>query len=131
MRVCGLVLRRDDAIPGEFEIIRTPAHLTSRQREQSGLFTRLRDAKHLELAPYLLAKGRQAQLFSFDIPQKDGYEALRDLQLMNITPATLYPDPHGAAHQANLDYGRLRSDLAMLSHLAARAAGATNERPAP
>jgi hypothetical protein len=29
--------------------------------------------------------------------------AMRDLQLMNITPGTLFPDLHGAAWQANLD----------------------------
>lgn len=44
----------------------------------------------------------------YRIPSSAAINALRDLELMNLTPATLFPDLSGAAEQANFDMAALR-----------------------
>ena len=93
----------DIEIPGEFEVVRAYPRAAARQRAQSGLFTRLRSTEHLEVVPYFASRGLTDNLVAYDIPIDAASHATRDLQLMNITPATLFPDLHGAAWQANVD----------------------------
>ena len=87
----------------EFQVVLAYPHTAVRQRAQSGLFTRLRSEQHLELVPYLESRGLAHYLVAYDIPVDQAFHGIRDLQLMNITPATLFPDFFGAAWQANLD----------------------------
>jgi len=86
----------------EFEIIRDLPPTALRQKAQSGVFTVLW-SPHADLETYLKARGMGHCLEYYDIPEANALEALRDLQLMNITPAVLFPDLHGAAWQANID----------------------------
>ena len=102
VRVWAIAIWDDVQIRGEFEIVK-PKRLGARQRAQSGVFTRLRSKEHLELEPYFLSRHLADCLLAFDIPIDAASHAIRDLQLMNITPATLFPDLFGAAWQANLD----------------------------
>jgi hypothetical protein len=103
VRVWGLAMWPGMEVPGEFEIVRAGPRNAARQRAQSGLFTRLRSRDHLELEPYFASRGLADCLLAYDIPMDAASHAMRDLQLMNITPGTLFPDLHGAAWQANLD----------------------------
>jgi hypothetical protein len=57
----------------------------------------------------LATRGLAHCLEYYDIPKSQGFRALRDLALMNITPATLFPDLQGAATQANIHYFSLRN----------------------
>jgi hypothetical protein len=106
VRVWAIAIWQNIEKKGEFEIVR-PKRMGARQRAQSGVFTRLRSEEHLELEPYFLSRQLADCLFAYDIPIDAASHALRDLQLMNITPATLFPDPFGAAWQANLDNLRI------------------------
>lgn len=90
----------------EFEVVHIDPAPTSRVRAQSGAFTRLRSEDHLELESYLSKENKLDYLVAYEIPMDSASHALRDLQLMNIMPRTLFPDLHGAAWQANLDQYR-------------------------
>jgi hypothetical protein len=103
VRIWAITMWDQIEIPGEFEIVRASPRAAARQRAQSGLFTRLRSEEYLELAPYFVSRNLADHLVAYDIPIDAASHAMRDLQLMNITPATLYPDLYGAAWQANID----------------------------
>jgi hypothetical protein len=103
VRVWAMAMWDEIEIPGQFEIVRAYPRASARQRAQSGLFTRLRSEEHLEVVPYFASRGLTDHLVAYDLPIDAASHAMRDLQLMNITPATLFPDLHGAAWQANVD----------------------------
>jgi len=106
--VWGLRFWEDIAVPGELELLRTPPP-TPNQRAQRGLFTKLLSAQYAELQGYLESRCLAHFLEAYDIPKHDLSEALHDLYLMNISPATLFPDLNGAARQANISFQELRS----------------------
>ena len=107
VRVWALALWEPVEIPGEFEIIRSRGKFGARQRAQSSVFTKLRSQDYLELEPYLESRGLGDYLVGYDLPLDAAAHAWRDLQLMNIMPATLFPDIYGAAWQANIDSSRI------------------------
>jgi hypothetical protein len=125
VRVWGLRLWRDIQVSGEFEIIRVAPEGGARQRAQKGLFTKLLSDKHHDLEAYLTERGLAHYLEIYEIDKRCLGDALRDLQLMNITPAALFPDLQGAAQQANIDYESLHSlwgiaDFGSLEQVAAQ-----------
>lgn len=71
------------------------------QKAQHGCFTRLRHPEYVELASYLQSLGEAGRLTRYEIPPGDALTALADLQRMNITFASLFPDLRGAALHAN------------------------------
>ena len=103
VRVWALAVWDEIEVRQEFEVLQVHPRAAARQRAQSGLFTRLRSKEHLELLPYFASRGLSDALVAYDIPMDGAAHAMRDLQLMNITPATLFPDLYGAAWQANVD----------------------------
>ena len=107
VRVWALSMGEQIEVPGEFEVVRAHPRAAVRQRAQSGLFTRLRSEEYLEVVPYFASRGLTDYLVAFDIPLDAASHAMRDLQLMNITPATLFPDLYGAAWQANVDNAKI------------------------
>jgi len=107
VRVWAIAIWDQIEIPGEFEVVRASPRAAARQRAQSGLFTRLRSEEHLELVPYFVSRDLTDHLVAYDIPIDAASHAMRDLQLMNITPATLFPDLYGAAWQANVDNAQI------------------------
>ena len=73
----------------------------NRQIAQAGLFTDLRGVPDIET--HLSNIGMLNHLTCYEIfPSTQGY-AMRDLDLMNINFATMYPDVQGAAWQANIN----------------------------
>ncbi|MHC4216807.1 MAG: FRG domain-containing protein, partial [Planctomycetota bacterium] len=101
--VWGLCLGDDLESECEFEIVRSRRYDFHRQRAQQAVFTRLTHDVHVDLESYL--KERESckkYLECFVIPGQEMGRALYDLELMNITFASLFPDPGGAAVQANM-----------------------------
>lgn len=60
--------------------------------------------------------GKAHCLEAYDIPKRFAAEALFDLHLMNVTPATLFPDLNEAAAQANFDFHGAQSFSSLLQH---------------
>jgi len=121
VRVWALAMWDDIQVPGEFEIVRANPQTGARQRAQSAVFTRLRSQEHLELEPYFGSRHLTDYLFAYDIPIDAAAHAMRDLQLMNITPATLFPDLIGAAWQANVDTANIHYSSLMYDWVPAKA----------
>jgi hypothetical protein len=88
---------------GEFEFVSDRSDAAYRQRAQQGLFTWLKHEKHWDLESYLASRGEQDRLRCFVIPGTEMHLAIRDLERMNITFATLFPDLDGAARNANVN----------------------------
>jgi len=72
------------------------------QKAQRGHFTRLQHSDYLDLASYLEAKGYLGNLTKYELPAQEAGAVLDTLESMNISYATLFPDLHGAARQANI-----------------------------
>ena len=103
VHVWGLRLWEEIEKENEFEILRASPYAAGRQRAQSGLFTRLRSVGHLDLFSYLESLGKAHLLERYEISGKTAVKGIRDLSLMNITGATLFPDLTGAALEANFN----------------------------
>jgi hypothetical protein len=103
--VWGLRLWAEITVAGEFEILDVEPPDSRRQQAQSGRFTRLRHSRWLDIQSYLQDRGLSHYLECYTIPYTEATLALRDLELMNITYSTLFPDLHGAAQQANVSTG--------------------------
>ncbi len=73
-----------------------------RQRAQQGLFTRLKSEIFVDIESYLKNMGCAHCLCRIEVPGSEAAKALLDLYAMNIHEASLFPDPVGAAIQANL-----------------------------
>jgi FRG domain-containing protein len=69
---------------------------------QASTFTMLDHRVHVDLGSYLEEVGMLPCLDCYEIPAQEIGKALRDLSLMNINFATLFPDFDGAARQANI-----------------------------
>jgi len=89
-------------VPGEFAKITDRNQSAYRQKAQQGLFTRLNHQIHLDVEAYLSSRGLAHYLAKYEVTGQAMGTALADLVLMNITPATIYPDLDGAASMANL-----------------------------
>ena len=90
----------------EFDLIDNATYSLHRQRVQQGLFTRLEHEKYIDVESYLASKDLGAFLERYEIPcstMDDLSVAMSDLERMNIHYGTVFPDPHGAAMQANMD----------------------------
>ena len=89
----------------EFRFIDNVKYELHRQRAQSGLFSLLHDDEFTDLESYLTSRNLGCCLERYEIPcasVKDASIALSDLDRMNINYGTVFPDPEGAARQANL-----------------------------
>jgi hypothetical protein len=89
-------------VPGEFELLASLALINYWQKAQSGVFIRLAHKEHLDVVSYLAGRGLLSRLHQFVIPGSETGKALSDLESMNITYATLFPNLRGAAMQANV-----------------------------
>ncbi|MFL6284979.1 MAG: FRG domain-containing protein [Pyrinomonadaceae bacterium] len=79
-----------------------------RQRAQRGIFSRLTHNTYFTLEDYLAnVELAETPLRKYMIPTKETALALSELRLMNITFATMFPDLHGAALQANFESASL------------------------
>lgn len=99
--VWELELTRELRAQPELEIILPRLDRTHRRRAQGGFFTRLSHGA-LDLRGFLAARGLAHCLTLYAMPVADTWRALRDLYLMDIHPAKLFPDFDGAAAMANL-----------------------------
>ncbi|HEV8429066.1 MAG TPA: FRG domain-containing protein [Pyrinomonadaceae bacterium] len=105
----------------DFSVVNPQIDLGHRQRAQRGLFTRLDSNAHFSIEDYLPTLGlAETPLRKYFIPSGETALALSELRLMNITFATMFPDLHGAALQANFETG----SLALLIVANARSAAA-------
>lgn len=104
--VWRLAYRDDTWRDGELELLAPLSGGNARQTAQQGVLTLKRYLGVLSLEEYLEGRNRGDALTKFEIPARDIQEALHDLLLMNITFATLFPGPEGAALLANVE-GRL------------------------
>lgn len=94
-----------------FEIIELRRERGSRLWAQSGLFTKLSSAGHLDIESYFQSRGIAHYLECYELRHESAMTALRDLDLMNINLATMYPDLQGAAEQANIQSELLRAAM--------------------
>ena len=91
---------------GEFDLIDNTSYDLHRQRAQQGVFTRLEHDGHIDVESYLSDGNLGARLDRYEIPCHTMYDlsvALSDLERMNIHYGTVFPDPQGAAMQANME----------------------------
>jgi len=100
--VWRLGITEDMWVPDEFNELRSLSNVNYWQKAQAGVFTRLTHDDHIDVCSYLAERGLQAQLDKFLIPGTETWKALGDLETMNITFASLFPDLRGAAIQANI-----------------------------
>lgn len=90
--------------PPGLEIVSSRTDIGHRQRAQRGVFTRLTNDTHLCLEDYLESlQPKHPLLRKYIVPGWAASDAIRDLRMMNITFATLFPDLTGAALQANFE----------------------------
>ena len=90
--------------PLGLEIVNSRTDIGHRQRAQRGVFTRLTHDTHFCLEDYLESlQPKHPPLRKYIVPGWTASEAIRDLRMMNITFATLFPDLTGAALQANFE----------------------------
>jgi hypothetical protein len=89
-------------VQGEFELVSTLARVNYWQKAQRGCFTRLLSTEFPDIGSYLDSRGVLGHLDCFTIPGQEALVALADLERMNITYATIFPDLRGAVLQANI-----------------------------
>ncbi len=89
-------------VPGEFDIKFSLAPENYWQKAQQGLFTMLSHDVHVDVESYLASRELATYLERYEIPGNEVGKMLHDLEKMNITHATLFPDYRGAATQANI-----------------------------
>ena len=92
-------------VDGEFDLIDSVRYEHHRQRSQQGVFTRLECDCHIDIESYLESRDLGYLLERYEIvyPHMGGVNAaISDLLRMNINYGTVFPDPEGAARQANL-----------------------------
>ena len=96
--------RKDDTfVDKEFSLIDNVQYELHRQRAQQGIFTWLEHDMYIDIETYLASRNLGDILERYEIPYGGSVgDAISDLLRMNIHYATVYPDPEGAAKQANL-----------------------------
>lgn len=100
--VWELVITSETVVADEFELFSSRADFAERQRAQQGVFTRLTHDVYVDVEAYLKSRGLAHLLARYEIPGSEMGTALCDLNLMNISPSTMFPDLDGAAAMANL-----------------------------
>ncbi|MCY3782455.1 MAG: FRG domain-containing protein [Chloroflexi bacterium] len=101
--VWELSCTRDVFVDGEFSFIDNVRYELHRQRAQQGVFTRLEHDAYIEIESYLASRDLGHLLERYEIQYARSVNAaISDLDRMNIHFGTVYPDPGGAARQANL-----------------------------
>jgi len=85
----------------EFQFVRQRRDTFYRQKAQRGVFTYLKNPEYRDLMAFLQDQSEEANLHCYTLPGRDCMQALYDLETMNISSATLFPDMEGAAAQAN------------------------------
>ena len=86
------------------KIVSSRTDIGHRQRAQRGVFTRLTHDTFFCLEDYLESlQPEHPPLRKYIVPGWAASDAIRDLRMMNITFATLFPDLTGAALQANFE----------------------------
>ncbi|MBY0508568.1 MAG: hypothetical protein K2P94_00315, partial [Rhodospirillaceae bacterium] len=88
--------------PDEFEFLSSLSSINYWQKAQRGHFTQLRHRDYLDIESYLESRGCLGHLTKFILPGREAGRVLNELESMNISFATLFPDLQGAARQANL-----------------------------
>ena len=86
----------------EFRFFSGMAENAYRQKSQRGFFTQLDHAVHLDLEAYFVSRDLGNLIAKYEIPGQAMGKALYDCDLMNINPATMFPDLDGAAAMSNL-----------------------------
>jgi len=95
---------REGGLPQGLEILNSRTDIGHRQRAQRGVFTRLTHDSHLCLEDYLESLQPDLPLLrKYLVPGWGASAAIRELRMMNITFATLFPDLTGAVLQANFE----------------------------
>jgi hypothetical protein len=79
----------------EFDCLTSLSGVNYWQKAQRGIFTRLTHQNYRDVASYLEARGLADALTCFTVPGSQTGKALSDLEDMNITYATLFPDLRG------------------------------------
>jgi hypothetical protein len=97
-----LSLGKNIEVRGNFEIITISKDSFYRQHAQRGVFTKLTHDVYTDLESYLKARRLAHYLELFVIPGQYMMDAIRDLNMMNINFASLFPDLDGAALHANM-----------------------------
>jgi len=92
----------DDSVKNQFEFV-GPAHQDFyHQIAQQGVFTRLTHGTRYDVESYLWSKDLGHFLVRYEIDGVEAGKALNDLEMMNITYATLFPDLTGIANESNI-----------------------------
>ncbi len=86
----------------DVEAIGTPLGVSARQKAQAGAFTRVRRGRATDLVE-IVREQDQGSLRVFHLPAKSTVADLAQLQLMNISYLTLFPDVEGAARHVNIE----------------------------
>lgn len=100
--VWGLRFWDEAPLCDEFELTDPVTSHATRPRAQCGAFTKLTSAKHIDLESYFRSRSLAHYLERYDVSLRDATTAFRDLELMNISYLTLFPDVAGAAWSANM-----------------------------
>jgi hypothetical protein len=96
----GALCRGDS---GEFRTVKTRLLQNDRVWRQAGLFVEaFASERKLDAFLETQASDGESGLTKFTIPSYQAAEALNDLILMGLTPATIYPDRDGAAKYVKL-----------------------------
>jgi len=88
----------------DFRCISGRADSSHRQKAQMGVFTLLSHDVHIDLESFLLSKDLGGLLSKYTVPASETPKALYCLNLMNINPASMFPDLIGAAAMANVSW---------------------------
>lgn len=86
----------------EFNMFTERAEGAHRQRSQRGVFTSLDHLVHLDIEAFANSIDLGHLIAKYEISGQAMGVALYDCELMNINPATMFPDLDGAAAMANL-----------------------------
>lgn len=93
-----------DAPPPDLKVVESRTDIGHRQRAQRGVFTKLTHESFFCVEDYLESLApKEPPLRLYLVPAWQAPKAIKELRMMNITFATLFPDLHGAALQANFE----------------------------
>jgi hypothetical protein len=94
------------ALKEEWRLVPERSDVAHRQKAQQGIFTELLGHKHLDLQSFLASQDLAHLLGCYRFPAGVAMSAFSDLEAMNLTFATLFPDLEGAAKHANVRQSR-------------------------
>ncbi len=85
----------------ELKFLRERRDTFHRQKAQRGVFTYLVNPDFRDLGSFLCERSLEHHLHCYRIPGLQCIKALTDIEMMNISASTLFPDLEGAAIRAN------------------------------